>query len=293
MAMNTTELQQGSDDWFESRIGRITASNVGAILGLSPFRTHADVMRSMVREWNGALSEFIGNVATEYGVINEHLARHDYQLATGNIVESTGFHTYENWLGASPDGLIGDDGLVEIKCPYSLRNGGEFKDLDKQEHYYAQIQIQLFVTGRKWCDFIQWHRDGLKIETVKYDDAYIDEILEKLKQFYCEFLIECVSQINEKHLKSRHAEIENEMTSHRVEEYLILKKEIKEKQDLAELVLKQIINDCGESESQIGSHKLTRVSRKSIQYKNALAELLPADVDLTPYELVSTFWTLK
>lgn len=292
--MNTTELQQGSDDWFNARIGRITASNVGAILGLSPFRTRNDVMRSMVREWNGALSEFVGNVATEYGNFNENLARIDYQIQTGNIVETTGFHTFEDWLGASPDGFI-SDGLLEIKCPYSKRNDVQpsFNPIKDQWHYHAQIQIQMFVTGREWCQFYQWSTNGNRKETVLYDADYVLEILSELRAFYDEYLIERETPHNEKHLRSRHADIESEMTSKRVDEYLMLKKEIKSQQDLAELLLQQIIADCGESESQIGNHKLTRVSRKNIAYKNALAELLPADVDLTPYESVSTFWTLK
>lgn len=289
MTTETTELQQGSDDWFNARVGRVTASNVGAILGLSPFRKRADVMRSMVREWHGALSEFVGNVATEYGSMNEHLARTDYQLKTGNIVETTGFHTYDLWLGASPDGLISNDGMTEFKCPYNLRNGGEFKSINEQPHYYAQIQIELFVANRAWCDFVQWHKDDLMIETVKYDICYVAAILPKLKSFYDEFLY----QINNPaHLKSRHDTIENEMTNYRVEQYLKLKAEIKASQDLADLMLKQIIEDCGENESTIGDHKLTRVTRKTIGYKNAIAELLP-DADLSAYESTTSYWTLK
>ena len=289
----TTELKQGSNDWLESRIGKVTASNVGAILGLSPFRTRDDVMRSMVREWNGALSEFSGNVATEYGVMHEPMARADYQLKTGNVVETTGFHTFEDWLGASPDGFVGDFGLVEFKCPYSLRNGGEFKSIDYQPHYYAQIQIQMFVTGKEICHFFQWNRFGFSFESVHFDEEWLEENLYKLRLFYDEYLIERESPHNEKHLRSRHSEIENERLSLFVEEYFILKSEIKAKNEAAEKLMQRIISECGENESQIGLHKLTRVNRKSIQYKNALAELLPSDVDLTPYESVSTFWTLK
>lgn len=284
-------LQQ-TQDWFASRIGKVTASNVAAILGLSPFRTRDDVMRSMVREWNGALSEFTGNVATEYGVMNEPLARADYELATGNVVASTGFHTYENWLGASPDGFI-ESGIVEFKCPYSLRNGGEFKSIYDQPHYYAQIQIQMFVTKTPRCDFVQWHRDGLKVETVKYDDVYIEDVLIQLREFYRQYLFEREPILAEKHLRSRHTDIENPITENLVNAYFEAKSRVKAEQDLADAILKEIIANCGENESKIGNHKLTRVSRKTIAYKNALAELLPADVDLTPYESVSTFWTLK
>jgi putative phage-type endonuclease len=285
---NTTELEQGSDDWFNARIGRVTASNVGAILGLSPFRTRDQVMRAMVREWHGALNEFTGNVATEYGNMNEHLARTDYQLKTGNIVETTGFHTHDLWLGASPDGFI-EDGIIEIKCPYSLRNGGEFKSIEEQPHYYAQIQIQMFVTKTPLCDFVQWHKDGIKIETVKYDICYVAAILPKLKAFYDEFLEELH---NPAHLKSRHDVVESDLMNEKVLHYLELKQQSKSFSELADEMLKQIIEDCGENESVIGDHKLTRVNRKSIGYAKAVKDLLP-DADLSAYESTTSYWTLK
>ena len=292
MTTETTELQQGSDDWFNARVGRVTASNVGALLGLSPFRKRQDVMRSMVREWHGALSEFVGNVATEYGSMNEHLARTDYQLKTGNIVNATGFHAYELWLGASPDGFIDDGrGIIEIKCPYGLRNDEkpQFKSIEEQPHYYAQVQIQMFVTGARYCDFFQWNTHDYRLDYVNYNPLYVNEILPKLKAFYDEFLEELH---NPAHLKSRHDTVENDMTAYRVEQYLKLKSEIKASQDLADLMLKQIIEDCGENESTIGEHKLTRVTRKTIGYKNAIAELLP-DADLSAYESTTSYWTLK
>jgi putative phage-type endonuclease len=285
---NTTELQQGSDDWFNARIGRVTASNVGAILGISPFRKRQDVVRAMVREWHGALSEFDGNVATEYGNMNEHLARTDYQLKTGNIVETTGFHTHDLWLGASPDGFI-EDGIVEFKCPYSLRNGGDFKSIFDQQHYYAQVQIQMYVTKTPLCDFVQWHKDDMMIETVQFDKGYIDEIMPKLRAFYDEFLEELH---NPAHLKSRHDDVKDEAVNLLVEQYLSVKSQIKELNECSELLLKQIIEECGENESTIGEHKLTRVNRKSIGYAKAVKDLLP-DADLSAYESTTSYWTLK
>ena len=296
--MNTTELQQGSDDWFNARIGRITASNVGAILGLSPFRTRNDVMRSMVREWNGALSEFVGNVATEYGNFNENLARIDYEIRTGNVVELVGFQAAGfdeskwGWIGASPDGLIGTDKIVEFKCPFSLRKGGEFNSISEQLHYYAQIQIQMFVWCVLECDFVQWHKDDLMIETVLYDEFYIESILPVLREFYDAYLIERDAPHNEKHLRSRHASVTDSMINYRVKEYQQLKSEIKAKNELADLLLQQIVSDCGESESQFYDAKLTLIKRKTIHYKNALSELLP-DADLSGFESITEYWVLK
>jgi putative phage-type endonuclease len=292
--MNTELLEQGSDDWFNARVGRVTASNVGAILGLSPFRKRQDVMRTMVREWHGALSEFVGNVATEYGNMNEQLARTDYQLKTGNIVEAVGFYPFYEWAGASPDGFLIDRSpefskIVEFKCPFSLRNGGAFKSIHEQPHYYAQIQFQMLVVDVLECDFVQWHTNDMMIETVEFNEDYTMAMVEKLRAFYDEFLEELH---NPAHLKSRHDAVENDMTAYRVEQYLKLKAEIKVTQDLADLMLKQIIEDCGENESTIGEHKLTRVTRKSIGYKNAIADLMP-DADLSAYESTTSYWTLK
>lgn len=292
--MTTTELKQGSDDWFTARTGRVTASNVGAILGLSPFRTRDDVMRSMVREYCGALSEFTGNVATEYGNFNEHLARFDYELKTGATVETTGFHTHahNDWIGASPDGFVGSNALVEFKCPFGLRNGGEFKSIDVQRHYYAQVQIQMYVTKRAECDFVQWHKDGLKIELVKYDNEYLNEILPVLGHFYNDYLIQREEPHNKKHLKSRHGAIDDDSILLLAEQYASVKAEIKALNIIAEALLNKIVEDCSESESKIGDYKLTKISRKTMGYANIVKELL-SDADLKKYETVSTFWKLS
>ena len=288
-----TELKQGSDDWFAMRIGNVTGSTVGAILGVSPLRKRDDIMRSMVREFNGSLSEFIGNIATEYGIRNEHLARVDYELNGFGKVTGTGFHKFEDWLGASPDGLVGADGLIEIKCPYSMRDIKKpiFKTIDEQPHYYAQIQIQLLVTGRKWCDFVQWNRHDFSVTRVEVSTDWLNENLPKLRRFYDDYLIERTAPHCEKHLKARHETIENEMIQHRVEEYISLKKEIKARQALVDLLLDQIISDCKENESLINGHKLTHVHCKKVSYSRALNDLLP-DADLSEYETVSSYWKL-
>jgi len=172
-------IEQRTPEWFAQRVGRITASSVGAILGLSPFMKREDVMRNMVREYHNAEREFKGNQATEYGTFHEDLATVDYQLKTGNITEKCGFYTYDYWLGASPDGFVGFDRLIETKCPYGQRdkNPPVFKTLADQPHYYAQIQVQLFVTHMSACDFYQWSPHGDQLETIDYDREWISKHL--------------------------------------------------------------------------------------------------------------------
>ena len=141
-------MEQRSEEWFAARKGRVTASMVGAILGVSPNLSRAGAMRRMVRDAHGAEPEFTGNIATQYGENNEAGAIAEYQMETGRTVNPVGFVTREDWAGCSPDGLIGDDGGLEVKCPFGKRKEGDLKPLDDQPHYYAQVQFSLWVTGR-------------------------------------------------------------------------------------------------------------------------------------------------
>ena len=274
--------QQRTDKWFKKRAGRVTGSNVGAILGLSPFMKREDVMRNMVRQYHNAPSEFTGNVATSYGAYNEPNALADYELKFDKKVELTGFHTYEDWLGASPDGLIGDDGLIEIKCPYGLRdkNPPEFKSIDYQTHYWVQIQIQLFVTGRKWCHFYQWSAHGYMLETVQFNQLAIEEYLPKLKDFYNEYLVERELPQAQKYLDDKRQQVRCEG---QVERYLMITEQIKELEAEKKRLLDEIVKLADGKDSEINGHKLTKVTKAgSISYAKAVKELLP-DADLTDY----------
>ena len=287
-------IEQRTEQWFEQRKGRVTASSVGAILGLSPYMKRDDVMRNMVREYHGYEREFKGNQATEYGTFHEDMAAIDYQLKTGNTVEKTGFHTFENWLGASPDGFVATNRLIEIKCPYGQRDKipPVFKTLEEQLHYYAQVQIQLFVTGMSACDFYQWTPNGDYLETVAYDRKWIEKNLPILKAFYEEYLIE--RQNPEKHLLDKRTTNNANSTAYRVEYYFELKAQIAELDALAKGVLEQIVKDCNEKDSDINGHKLTKVVKKgAVSYAKAVKELLP-NADLTPYMgEQSEYWRLS
>jgi putative phage-type endonuclease len=285
--------QQRTEEWFKKRAGRVTGSNVGAILGLSPFMKREDVMRNMVRQYHGYPSEFTGNPATNYGTYNEPIALADYELKFGKKVELTGFHTFEDWLGASPDGLINDDGLIEIKCPYGLRdkNPPEFKSIDYQTHYWAQIQIQLFVTGRQWCHFYQWSAHGYMLETVQFNPLVIEEYLPKLKDFYNEYLVERELPQAQKHLDDKRQQVRCEG---QVERYLMIAEQIKELEAEKKRLLDEIVKLADGKDSEINGHKLTKVTKAgSISYAKVVKELLP-DADLTDYtgDPVS-YWLLK
>jgi len=183
--------QQRSPEWFKQRVGMVTGSRVGAILGLSPFQSKDDVMRAMVREYHGSESEFTGNVATQYGNDNEDAAIFAFEMLTGLEVKETGFHKHNEWLGASPDGLIGDNEVIEVKCPYGKRDAEtefDFKSVSEQPHYHAQMQIEMLCTDTETCQFFQWSENASILEKVKRDQSWLDENLPKLKAFHDEYL---------------------------------------------------------------------------------------------------------
>lgn len=178
------------------RTGRITASRVGAILGVNKYQTRDDVMRDMVRAHFGAEPEFTGNEATGYGNDHEDDARTAYENTHGILVlDAQDFvqHPEFGWLGVSPDGLVGDDGLVEIKCPWRAK----YTSVGEKPEYAAQIQLQLACTGRAWCDFVIWRSfdaadrigcDPLIVERVPADPDWLPSNLATLAEFHAEFL---------------------------------------------------------------------------------------------------------
>ena len=171
------------------RQGRMTGSTVGAHLGLSPYMTTDKARRALGRSILGLPSEFKGNVATRHGNDNERLALDDYEEATGRFVTMTGFHPFDEWLGASPDGLVGENGLVEIKCPYN----GKLHPLDERPDYFAQIQVQLLCTNRDWCDFYVWTAmGGTHMERVDRDEAWLAHNIPALKAIFDDVKAETV-----------------------------------------------------------------------------------------------------
>lgn len=283
--------QQRSDEWFKKRTGRITGSRVGAILGLNPWQTREDVLRAMVRECHRAPSEFEGNIATNYGQSHEEEAILDFTLETGLDVVETGFHTYEDWAGASPDGLIGDDAILEVKCPYGKRNGGEFETAQEQEHYGSQMQWEMLCTGRAKAYFWQWSPHGHKLEIIDRDDDWLNEHIPVLRQFHAFYLSELD---NTEHLEPLRKEINTDRARMLIEEY----DQLKDAQDLAKERQKEVLDELiaigGGGNALIWGRKLTKVQKEgSVSYAKAIKALCP-DADLETYRgKPSSFWKLS
>lgn len=287
-------MEQRTQEWFKARAGRITASSVGAILGHAPYATRDDVMRRMVREYHGAPEEFEGNIATEYGTRNEAGALTEYIMETGNEVESVGFVTREDWAGCSPDGLIGEDGGLEIKCPFGLRKdeAPAFKTLKEQPHYYDQVQFSLWVTGRKWWDFYQWSPNGTMLERVEVDEMWQAFSLPNLRQFHAQYVDE--RKTPDVHLEPKRPIIDTPEARRIMAEY----EQICEALDRAEERKKELLSNMAviamDRNVVFAGRNLTKIEKTgAISYAKAVKALIP-DADLEPYRgKPSSYWVVK
>jgi putative phage-type endonuclease len=300
---DTSTLEQRTPEWHEARRGRITASMVGAILGHSPWMSRDDAMRTLVRSWHKAPSEFTGNVATMYGVQWEPHALMDYVAETGHAVTEAGLITRDDWAGASPDGLIGLVGGLEIKCPYKFRHASrdeepraEFAPLAEQPHYYDQVQFSMWVTQRAWWDFFQWAPDLDPVtETVTPDSRWRAKNLPKLGQFYEEFSqIRDDKEASAPHLEPLRVVVDTPDALRILEEYDELAEAIENAEARKKELLATLVSMAREKDARICGRALTKVERAgSVAYAKVVKEHLPK-LDLEAYRGKPTeYWQLK
>ena len=260
--------QQRTPEWFAARRGYLTASNCGAVLGYDPNRTADDVMRAMVREWHHAESEFKGNIATDYGTAMEAIALSCLQFEHGLEVKPAFFETMDGWLGASPDGYSQKKTIIEIKCPFGLRdkNPPVFKSIYEQPHYYAQVQVQLLVTGRLFCTFYQYAPHGDNIEYVKIDESWREQNIPILKKFYDEYLVQRDNPAV--HLAPLRKEINTARAKAMLAEYDQLTEAMDNAKARIEEIKAEFIEMSGGRDALIHGRKLTQTERKgSVDWK--------------------------
>ena len=286
-------MQQTDSHLSPERIGRVTGSTVGAILGCDPNTTAKDVMRAMVRRYHGEPPEFKGNIATDWGRLHEPLAKMDFLRTTGVLIEDCGFfiHPEHDWLGATPDGLIQEDGIAEIKCPFGIRNDPQpkFKTAQEQPHYYAQMQVEMTCTGRVWAAFYQWTPHGDIAEEVLVDEGWWKENLPKLKAFHDQFLIELD---NPAHLVPLRKEVESESAEYLIAEYDKLTAQIEDATARKKEILQELVEIAGGENADYGGRKLTRVDRVGSVNYSKIPEL--KGLDLNQYRGDGTsYWRLS
>jgi putative phage-type endonuclease len=190
-------MDQGSEEWFTIRIGKVTASRVADVIaktksGYSASRDN--YMAQLVCErLTGQKAEGFTNAAMQHGTETEPLARAAYEALKDVLVDEVGFvpHPSIEMSGASPDGLVGEDGLLEIKCPNTATHIDTLLSDSVPTKYFTQMQFQLACTGRKWCDFVSFDNRlpeelQLFVKRVPRDDTYIKLMEAEIVQFIAE-----------------------------------------------------------------------------------------------------------
>jgi len=198
---------QGSNEWFSARLGKATASKIIDILskgkdGESITRRNYRMMLVCER-LTGLKADGYTNTHMERGTLLEPLARASYEVIKGLLVDEVGFvpHPTIEMSGASPDGLISTDGLIEIKCPTPNNHIETALSGKAPSKYISQMQWQMACTGRKWCDFVSYCPDvGANLELfvvrVMRDDEYI-AVTEKAVIAFLDEVTETLTKLKE------------------------------------------------------------------------------------------------
>lgn len=189
-----SELIQGSPEWFEIRRGKATASKIADIMAVTksgPAASRKNYMaKLLVERLTGLTADSYTSPEMQWGTDTEPLARAAYEERTFNNVETCGFIMTPDGRrsGASPDGLVGADGLIEIKCPNTATHIETLLGGIIDRKYILQMQFQMYATGRKWCDYVSFdprmpERLRLFIKRVNRDEGIIKDIVESVRVF--------------------------------------------------------------------------------------------------------------
>ena len=195
-------IEQGTPEWFAARLGNVTASRVADVIaktksGYSASRDN--YMAQLICErMTNTVAESFSSAAMQWGTETEPLARAAYESYADVLVDQIGYvpHPVINRAGASPDGLVGADGLLEIKCPNTATHIETLLSEKVPSKYITQMQWQMACTGRQWCDFVSFDPrlpDGLQL-FVSRVEAY-SEYITTLEHEVEIFLIELDNKI--------------------------------------------------------------------------------------------------
>ena len=192
-----TEIEQRTEEWFAARLGKVTASRVADVMaktktGYSASRDNY-MAQLVVERITGEKAESFTNAAMQWGTDQEPFARAAYEAHTGQMVEEVAFvpHPMIEGAGASPDGLVGADGLCEIKCPNTSTMIDTLLTGAIPSKYVAQMQFQMACTGRAWCDYVSFDprmpaKAQLFVKRLERDDEYIANMEGEINKFLSE-----------------------------------------------------------------------------------------------------------
>ncbi len=199
-------MKQGTDEWFKARLGRVTSSRFKDVMTKSKTKgqdfgaTAISYAHLLIAErFTGSWEEVKGS-ALEWGSSTESLAVEAYELDTFLEVQQVGFIALGDDIGSSTDGLVGDNGMIEIKCPFASKNHIDYIINGCPKQYIPQIQGGMWVANREWCDFITYDprfiKDDfkLKVQRIYRDEKYIKQLSERVEMFV-EILHEKIEQV--------------------------------------------------------------------------------------------------
>lgn len=187
-------MEQLSEAWFEARLGRVTASRVSDVIaktksGYSTSRANY-AAQLICERMTGKRTESYINAPMQHGIDCEPEARAAYAFQSGVTVEEVAFCLHPGIMesGASPDGLVGGDGMVEIKCPITATHIATLLDSSIADKYMVQMQWQMACADRSWCDFVSYDPRmpldmQLFIRRVPRDNARIAELESEVRGF--------------------------------------------------------------------------------------------------------------
>lgn len=184
-----------ADNLSLERHGRITGSRIASVLGLSPHRSRSEVMREMVREHFWDESEFDGNFVTDFGQEHESDGIAEYEMIIGQIVKNK----LDNQItvvdpkrpfAVTPDGWVGNDGLVEVKCPWRA----VYTKWQERPDIEVQMRLQIETCGREWCDLAVWRTEGTPVSRL-YRDVdwegnkfkWLPSVMPEIEKFLAEY----------------------------------------------------------------------------------------------------------
>ncbi|MCZ2204021.1 lambda exonuclease family protein [Bartonella sp. A05] len=191
-------MEQRTAQWFQARLGKVTASNIDSVVdrtakGLPTSKYEEYKIKLITERLTEQISPYYETEDMRWGIEHEEEAIEEYSFIYDTNVTRCGFiqHPTIKMAGASPDGLIGDHGLIEVKCPKSKTHIRFFLNNQIKPEYSSQMQFQMACTGRKWCDFVSYDPRfigqsshlRIKVQRVHRDEEQIAHINKAVEAF--------------------------------------------------------------------------------------------------------------
>lgn len=192
------DIEQGTDAWFDIKLGKVSASSISNCMMKDSTAGFRNYRAKLVAErLTGTHAEGFTSSDMQWGVDQEEFARAAYEMDSLNDVKEVGFvdHASIQNFGCSPDGLVGEDGLVEIKCPKTATHMDYLLAGIMPKDYIKQVQTQLSCTDRQWCDFVSYDpRMPIELQLFIVRVERDEEMIAEIEKYAVNFL-SCVSDM--------------------------------------------------------------------------------------------------